>query len=710
MKPNPVPSFPASTYEEWKAAAESLLKGAPFDKVMLTRTPDGIVKQPIYLKESLDPSGPAGTLPGADGYLRGARPDGYRMTPWEIAQDIPAADPAEFNRALLSDLARGQDAVNLTPDSATRAGLDPDSARPGDVATDGLSIASLADLGRALRGVVPEAVTLHFRAGAGGLALEALFLAWLEEKKADPARIRGSLGMDPLAVLADTGSLPQPLATSYDEMAALVRHNSTALPGFRAVGADGFPYHDAGASSTQEIGILLATGTAYLRALAERGVSIDDAARQIRFTVAIGPDFFLEIAKLRALRPLWTRIVRELGGSADAARPVTHARTGRYNKTLHDPYVNLLRTTTEALSGVIGGADSLHVAPFDECLGAADEFSRRIARNTQIILQEECELTAVIDPAGGSWYIEALTQQVAEKAWDFFRAIEGQGGLAAALENGFLRNAIAAVHDEAVGQLAQRRRALVGTNQYPNLGEADPAVCTADAAALHARRAREVAAHRVSAEAHADAEILAALTRVSESDGLLAPLQQAAAAGATIGELTRAARAGITASASVEKLPDLRLAEGYEALRAASRSYRSREGHGPKLHLATLGALRRHKPRADFIRAFFETGGFEISYPAGSAEPDAVAATAAASGARLIVICGHDEDYPTLVPPVLAALRAAVPGATLLLAGHPGDHEAAFRAAGLDDFVTVKSNNHETNRRHLTALGVISAE
>lgn len=710
MKPNPAPLFPSSTYEEWKAAAESLLKGASFDKVMLTQTPEGIVRQPIYLKESLDPQGPAVTLPGGDGYLRGARPDGYRVKPWEIAQDLPYGDSTEFNQALLSDLSRGQNAVNVVPDIATISGLDPDSAPAGDVAACGLSLASLADMKRAFRKVVPNAVSFHFQSGAGGLAIESLFLAWLAGQSVDPAKITGSLNFDPLAILAGSGKLPTSLEQCYDEMAAAVSFNSSALAGFSTVGVSALPYHCAGASAVQELGVLLATGLTYLRALGQRGIGIEEAAKQVRFTLSIGPDFFMEIAKLRAMRPLWARIVRELGGSEQAAVLRAHARTGIYNKTRHDPYVNMLRTTTEALSGVIGGVDSMAVGAFDECLGLPDEFSRRIARNTQVILQEECELTAVIDPAGGSWFIESLTAEVSRKSWDFFREIEKQGGITKALESGFVSDRIAAVHKEAEQQLSQRRRSLIGTNQYPNLGEQAPAIHLPEYEAIRAKRSRELAAHRISGEAHADRVIIEALGRISSADKDVIPhLVQAVATGATIGEITRAVRSKAAAAPAIAPLPNTRLAKMYEALRAASQTFRAANGHGPKLYLANLGALRRHKPRTDFIRSFFETGGFEVVNPAGSTDLAAIASQIAASGAKLVVICGHDEDYPVHVSPLIPAIKQAVPGITVLLAGHPGDHEATYKQAGLDDFIFVKSNNYQTNKRYLIALGVLPA-
>jgi methylmalonyl-CoA mutase len=702
-------SFPASSPEEWRAAADALLKGAPFDKVMRTATPEGITLEPIYRREVLDGLPLAAENPGQGSYVRGTSSTGYRAKAWDIAQELPYGDAASFNRALLSDLARGQNAVNVLLDLATMNGRDPDTATSGEVGACGLSIACLADLQRAFRHVLPQAVSFHFQSGCCGLALEALFVAWLRRAKIDLATVRGGLHLDPMGTLAGSGKLPTSLEQVFDEMATVAAYNAVHLPEFATAGASGLPYHCAGASATQELGAVLATGAAYLRAMQERGLDIESAAKQIRFTLSVGGNFFMELAKLRAARPLWANIVRAFGGSAEAAKIRVHARTGLYNKTVHDPHVNMLRTTTEALSAVVAGVDSLCVGAFDECVRGPDEFSRRISRNTQIILQEECELTAVTDPAGGSWFVEWLTDQVARKSWEEFQTIEAEGGIATSLSNGAVQARIAATRKEREKGLAQRRVSLVGTNQYPNIAEKPLPAELPDYRALQAKRARDLADHRMTADHESDIAIMRQLeVLVGAHDRQVLPLLvEAVEHGATIGEITRALRGHAGAGPVVEALPNTRLAVSYETLRAASSVYRAGNGHGPRIHLATLKALRRHKARADFIRAFFETGGFDVRTADGADDAGAAATAALASGAKLVVICGHDEDYPVMVPDLIRALKASDEGITVLLAGHPGDHEAAFREAGLDDFVFVKSNNLETNRKYLALLGAL---
>ncbi len=692
--------------EAWREAAEKLLKGAPFDKVMRTRTVEGLTLEPIYSGADGLPQA-AATLPGFDGGLRGGD---VLPTGWEIAQEQTEGEPGEFNHVALEALRRGQDALHVLLDVATARGLDPDQAGIGEVGACGLSLATLADLRRAFRDILPDAVAFHFQSGSAGYGVYALFTAWIEELGVDPALVRGRLNMDPLAVLARSGSLPAPLERLYDEMAAVARHAAKTMPRFRAAGVDALAAHGAGASAVQELGVALAGGVATLRALSARGLDVDAAASQMAFSLSVGPDFFMELAKLRAARPLWARIVGECGGGAEAARMMLHCRTGLYNKTVYDPYVNLLRTTTEAMAAAVGGADSICVGAFDEAIRPADGFSRRLARNTQVILREECEL-GVADPAGGSWFVENLTESVSQAAWEFFREIEGQGGYVEVLASGWLAEKLAATHAERCKRLAARRLSLVGTNQYPNPQEKplDPSTTMPDYADIHRRRSREVASFRTSGEADADAALLERLGGLADAGDGVAQGVAAVRAGASLAEITRAVRAGASGEvAQVTPLPSLRLSAMYESLRKASAAHASKHGEAPKIFLATLGALRRHKARADFTRAFFATGGFVCEMPSGFEDGAAAAAAAVASGARATVICGHDEDYLEHVPALCRALKAGDPGMRVILAGFPGDNEAAWREAGLDDYIFIKSDNYAKNRELLELLGVIA--
>lgn len=701
--------FPATSPEEWRAAAEKLLKGKPFDKVMTRQTPEGIRLEPIFRKEILDGLPATNTMPGFDGYLRGTSAAGYQGKPWEIAQELPYGTPGEFNDAARADLMRGQNSLNVLLDIATLKGLDPDSAQVGEVGACGLSLACLKDIETAFKEIMPEAVSFHLRTGCSGLSVGALFFAWLKKQGADFKKVKGSLGMDPIAVKAASGQLPAKLEELLSEQAIAANYCSKEAPGIRAVGVSGLPYHQAGASSVEELAICLATGATYLNEMIERGMSVDDAAQQIRFSFCIGPNFFMEISKLRAARVLWAQIVKAFGGNAESQKIVMHARTGLYNKTQKDPYVNMLRTTTEALSGAIGGVDSMCVGNFDEVIRVPDTFSRRISRNTQIILQEECELTAVVDPAGGSWAVEWLTNEVCEKTWDQFKAIEAEGGMIEAIKSGYIANMIKSTTEQNEALLGARRTSLVGTNVYPNLQEKELETNKVDYAEIRKQRAREIAAARMELDEASDAAVMDVLGKIvdSSAEDLIPTLIKAVEAGATIGEISKTIRATVEAGDPITPLPTTRLAEKYEALRAASAKFAEKTGRAPAIFLTNLGALRRHKARADFTKGFFQSGGFEVTSPAGFETPEDAVAALKESEAGITVVCGTDDDYAEKFADYAKAIKAALPEMQVLLAGYPGDKEAEYKEAGMDDFIFIKSDNYELNRRYLTGLGVL---
>ncbi len=698
--------------EEWRAAAEKLLKGKPFDKVMRHKTLEGIELEPILWKDVLENLSAAKTLPGFDDYLRGTRAAGYNANLWEIAQELPCGLPAEFNRIAHEALMGGQNALNVTFDIATLNGVDPEQAKPGEVGACGLSLANLNDIETAFNEIIPEAVSFHISCGCSGLSVAALFFAWLQKHGIQPETIRGSFNMDPLAMLAATGTLPTKLEQLSDEQAILANHCSQNAPGIQAIGVSTMPYHQAGASSTQELGIALATGVFYIRQMLERGMEIDAAAKQIRFSMNIGPNFFMEIAKIRAARVLWSKVVKAFGGSDEASKIKLHVRTGLHNKTARDPYVNMLRTSMEALSGSIAGIDSLCVGNFDETVRPPNSFSRRIARNTHLILQEECELTNVVDPAGGSWTIEWLTGEVSEKSWSFFQEIEAAGGIETALQQNFIQHNIAATATEREDRLNHRRISLIGTNVYPNIDEPPLATDLPDYDQIRKTRIREVSEARASSSQNDTDRHKQLLEEISKSskDALISLLTEAALTGATIGEMNGVIRNGNESCNPITPLPHTRLAANYEALRAAADKFEAQPGVRPKIFLVNLGPLRRHKARADFTKAFFAAGGFNVISSNGFERPDDAVAALRDSGAAIAVVCGTDDDYSECFVDYAKAIKAALSKVHLVLAGFPGDKEADYRAAGMDDFIFIKSNHFQVNRDYLIRLGALQRD
>lgn len=699
--------FSAATYDQWRKAAESALKGAPFDKKLLTRTYEEITLQPLYWQQDIEGLPHLDSLPGFAPYVRGTAVLGHKGEPWAIAQELPYSTPAALNEALRADLARGQTAVNVVLDPATRAGLDADAAKAEDVGRRGVSISSLEDLGKALDRIDLEETPIFIQAGAMGLPIAALLAALVRKQVKSTEKLRGCIGMDPLGTLAAEGTLPGSLERAYDEAARLTTWSVSHAPRLQTMSVAGHAYHDGGASATQELAFTLATGVEYLRALQTRGLAVDDIAPRLRFAFSIGGNVFMEVAKLRAARLLWAKIVKAFGGSNEAQKLSIHARTSAWNKTLYDPYVNMLRTTTEALAGVVGGCNSLHVSPYDEAARAPDEFSRRIARNTHIILREECNIPRSIDPAGGSWYVEWLTDAVAKQAWHLFQDLEKQGGMFAALSAGLPQKQVAAVAVKRGANTAQRRDVFVGINMYANMKDRPLEPAAIDFQGLARARSAELAAYREAVDPDWRQAALDKLAKAAP-EGVMEAAIHAASGGATVGGLNTTLGAGDQPAPRIDALCIQRGAVPFERLRDAAKSFAERTGAPPKAFLANLGPIPQHKARADFARGFLEVGGFDVIGNNGF--PDAMAAANAAleSGAAVVVICSTDETYPDFVPPLTKRLKEARPETAILLAGYPADHVDAFQAAGVDDFIHLRANCYELLARLQKKLGVLA--
>ena len=713
MKTEATPSlfaeFPAPAPTDWRRLAEESLEGAPFERKLVTRTPEGIDLQPIYTRA--DAGLAAGEWPGMPPYGRGATALGARAHGWGICQELPYGTPPEFNAALLQDLNRGQNSVNLLLDLATRLGLDPDEAQPGEVGGCGLSLATLDDLARALRGVDLSAVPVYVPAGVSALPLAALFAAVLAEQGRKPAALQGAILSDPFSEWLGHGRLPTGLDYAFDDMAVLTEWATRTGSPLRTVGVAANHWADAGGSAVHELAFGLATGVDYLRALAARHILPGRAAPCFLFTFASGSNFFMEVAKVRAARLLWERAVAATGAPAEAGRLVFHARTSLWNKTALDPHVNLLRATTEAFAAVIGGCASLHVAPFDECFRVPDDFSRRLARNIQLILAEECSLGRVVDPAGGSWYVESLTRQLAAKAWALFQEVEQHGGMAAAIREGFPQETVDKLAAERLAAVETRRDGIIGTNLHPNLKETPPATNLPDYAALAARRARQVSAYRLATAPERDAEVMGRLADLLGATPavIMTRLIEAFGHGATIGEVGKVLRAGRSDDGTT--VPRLRLrrrSEPFEALRRRADAHLARTGARPRVFLVPFGPRRQHAARAEFSAGFFAAGGFEVRSNPGFDTPQSAAASAREAGAPIVVICSTDDTYPALVPAFAAELRAGPNPPVLVLAGLPATTalQEQFRAAGVDEFIHLRTNCAQMLARFLDKLGL----
>ena len=685
----PLDEFTPPTDEEWKAACEALLKGAPFEKKMFTKTYEGITFDPMYTRKHTEDILPKGVMPGMGDYLRGVDAAGYIGKPWGIAQACDETLPAENNELLRHEHDKGATIYHIVLDTASRTGVD---ARQAEAVGDtGTSVTTVEDMHVLLTGLDLAKFPLYVYAGANAVPLLALVAAARRASGEDMAEVRGIVGADPIGALAADGKLPASLDAHYDSLAAAARWATVNAPHLRTVFVRSDVYSNGGANDVQEVASVLATATAYLRALCERGLTIDEAASQIAFAFSMGANFFLQIAKLRAVRPLWAQIVGAFGGSAEAQKMRIHARPALFFKTIYDPYVNMLRNTTEIFSGVVGGIDSFESAPFDEPIRKGDEFSRRIARNVQIMLQEEFGLLQPIDPAGGSWAVETLTRQMKEKIWAEFQRIEKEGGIVAALRAGSLQESVAAVLAARFKNADLRRDRIVGNNMYPNMTETLLETRAEDTAALKAQRTADIDAYLSDIDVKHRDEALASLRQAHSVDHAV----EAALAGATIAELMTAVTEGDGAE-TVTAIAPHRWSERFEALRQRTEEYKAEKNDNVKIFLANMGPIPQHKARADFTTGFLQVGAFEVLGNDGFKTVEEAADAARASGADAVVICSTDATYPEIVPALAPKLHEVLPKARVFLAGAaPKDLLETYKEAGIDEYISVRANCYE---------------
>ncbi len=681
--------FSPPTYEDWRKVVENDLKGVPFEKKLVSKTYEGIDLQPIYTSAGSDGKKTDSSWPGMLPFRRGSRVTGYLCHPWLVCQDLPYGLAEEYNEALRHDLQRGMNCIFLPLDYPTQMGMDADYARPGEVGNNGVSISGLNSIARALKEVDLKRHPVFIEAGFSGMPFLILLKAFCEKNNFDFKSLSGGCISDPLGFLAGHGQLPADMKTVFDEVffsTDWVSRNGSEL---RTIGVSGLPYHNAGASAVQELTAVMATAVEYIHQLTSRGLKTADLFRRIRLAFGTGSFYFMEIAKLRAARILWTKIAESFSVSPEETGVFIHSETSSYNQTVYDPYVNVLRTTTEAFSAVIGGADSICVQPFDAVFSLPDEFSRRLARNTQTILNEETHLRELIDPAGGSYFIESLTESVADAAWTLFQAIEKQGGMAQSLVSGAFQDEIRKTAEQRQTDYHRRKSVLVGTNLYTNPKEDMIRPRVPDYEQIYKKRREYLQKYRVSGNQASNAAVLQKLEQITNlhSEEIINLGIEAVLAGATLGEISKALRSQAGEPVRIMPVESRRASVLFEQLRKASENHLQTKGYRPSVFLATMGPLSQYKARADFSKGFFETGGFDVIYPSGFATPADAVSSAIESGSRVIVICSTDDTYPELVPPLVKEIKTKIKDAVVILAGYPKDQIEQHKQSGVDNFI-----------------------
>ena len=593
-------SFPKVAMEEWVEQAEKALKGKPISKLN-TVTYEGITRKPIYTKNDINDHSFKQLIDKSD---------------WTVSQQLyPSTSFEELNAQLKKELRSGLQSIHF----ATYPSTEPNA----------LVIKEQTDIKKIFSEISLNNIPLQIHAGSSATT----FINALIDSGMETNNLQGIIGADPVGELAATGTLNKPLKQYYDEMKSNIEWKENNAPYLKTVWIQSNPYHNGGANAVQELAAAMATAVEYLQELMNRGMSIDAASQEIAFTFPVGSDFFMELSKLRAARVLWANIVEAFGGDDQAQKMTVHATTSMFTKSNLDPYVNMLRTTTEAFSAAIGGADSINVDSYQQ---GGDVFSRRIARNTHYILKEESFLDKVVDPAAGSYYVENLTNQLADEAWNLFQELEKLGGIVEALRTNFLQNRIAEVKEKRLKDVQSRKKVLVGTNMYANL--------------------QEELKQQIS-------------TKPIEENEL--------------------------ATVKVLAIQPLRLSEAFESLRYQAKLYQEKEGTPPKVTLLNLGSLATHKPRTDFSSGFFQVGGLlPVVSPSFEDANEIVEWSSAHNITGYVCICGSDDTYEELLNAAIMAINS--PNRKILVAGLlDATRQKELQEIGVSDFIHMRSNCYE---------------
>lgn len=620
--------FEPATREQWLKLVDKAIKGADFEKRLVSRTADGLRIEPLYTRADALAEAEA-ALPGSAPFTRGTKA-AVQGLGWQIVQPVTAADPAAASRAILEELEGGANGVALQIEA------------PGQ---SGVRIRNADDMTQALHGVYLDFAPVELKAGLSGPQAARHFLAALPQLGVAPAKAIASLNVDPLGGLARFGTLPHPVDEALADVAALAAGMRSTAPGIKVLRVDGTVYHEAGASEGQELAAMAATLVAYLRAFEAKGFAPADVLAQTSFALSVDADIFYTIAKLRAARRIIWRIADASGAGQAAARTRLAVVSSERMMAKRDPWTNMLRTCAACTGAALGGADAITVLPFTWPLGKPDAFARRIARNIQIVCQEESSLGRVIDPTGGSWYIEKLTDELTRKAWELFQGIEQAGGLVAALHSGLIQDQIAAVAAARAKAIATGRQELTGTSAFPLLGE-----------------------DGVKVEPHEPAPAIAS-------------------------------------TQMVRPLTPHRLAEPFEMLRDAADAHAAATRQPLQIFLASLGAVIDHTVRSTWVKNYLAAGGIAALTTDGYRDAEEAATAFKASGATAACICSSDALYAEHAEATATALKAA--GAQLvLIAGRPGGQEAALKAAGVDGFLFAGADAVATLKSLQGQLGV----
>ena len=697
----------------WRARAEKELKDDDPDRLTWT-TPEGIAVAPIYSSADLEGIEAINSMPGEAPYLRGVRSTMYTNRPWTIRQYAGFSTAEESNAFYRANLAAGQMGLSVAFDLATHRGYDSDHPRvTGDVGKAGVAIDSVEDMKILFADIPLDKMSVSMTMNGAVLPVLASYIVAGEEQGVSPEKLSGTIQNDILKEFMVRNTYIYPPEPSMRIVADIITYTATNMPKFNSISISGYHMHEAGATAVQELAFTLADGLEYVRSALDRGLDVDLFAGRLSFFFGIGMNFFMEVAKLRAARLLWTRIMSQFNPTQPASLMLrTHCQTSGVSLTEQDPYNNIVRTTVEALAAVLGGTQSLHTNSFDEAIALPSDFAARIARNTQLILAEETGITHVVDPLGGSYYIESLTNALASHAWAIIEEVEALGGMTKAVESGMPKLRIEEAAARRQAAVDKGEAVTVGVNKY-RLENEDPIESREiDNTAVRAAQIARLAQVRANRDEALCREALARLTQGARGDANLLELAiEATRARATVGEISDALEEVFTRHrAQVRTIAGVygdayEGDEEYAQVRAAVEEFAVDQGRRPRLLVAKMGQ-DGHDRGAKVIATAFADLGFDVDVGTLFQTPEEVARDAVENDVHLVGVSSQAAGHKTLVPELIAELKKAGGNDILVVCGGviPASDYEFLRSAGVSAIFGPGTNIPDAAREVLALL------
>ncbi|NOT42501.1 MAG: methylmalonyl-CoA mutase [Alphaproteobacteria bacterium] len=656
--------FPKASLGDWQKLAVGDLKGKSAE-TLTWATPEGMPVKALYTSADLEKLEISSEMPGLAPFTRGVRATMYAGRPWTVRQYAGFSTAEESNAFYRQNLAAGQMGLSIAFDLATHRGYDSDHPRVfGDVGKAGVAIDSVEDMKILFDGIPLDKMSVSMTMNGAVIPIMANYIVAAEEQGVKQSQLSGTIQNDILKEFMVRNTYIYPPEPSMRIVADIIAYTAEKMPKFNSISISGYHMHEAGATAVQELGFTLADGVAYVKAAIAKGLDIDDFAPRLSFFFAIGMNFFMEIAKLRAARQMWAKVMKDLGAKkAESLMLRTHCQTSGVSLTEQDPYNNVVRTAYEAMAAVLGGTQSLHTNSFDEAIALPTETSARIARNTQLILQTETKVTHVVDPLGGSYYVEALTHALATHAGALIGEVEAMGGMTKAVASGWPKLKIEEAAARRQAAIDRGEEVIVGVNKYRLESESDIEVRDIDNDKVRAQQLSRL--QRVKGtrdQAKVDATLKALTEGAMGQANLLALAVEAARARATVGEISDAMEKIFKRhQAETKSISGVYGAayegdEGFARIRNEVDEFAKDEGRRPRMLVAKMGQ-DGHDRGAKVIATAFADLGFDVDVGPLFQTPAEVAKDAIDSDVHVIGISSQAAAHKTLVPELSVELK-----------------------------------------------------